>query len=400
MEEVTFHQDNYYSPETYSPKRDRDDLDDEDETNSSRPTLQSKRLRKIKPLVQQVEKDRTRGRYACLGHRMKHKRCPLDCPDRRPKVASEQLETPSPREDEKPIIKNRAPRSSAKKHVLKLEECIINKSAQTQPVAIPHGREAIPNWDSVAWEGLSYDEHSCLKEENFTDLKSSSHWEESKFRGSFDESRPTDDLTKFEEDDIIDSWLNEDGINTTPGDYDLSEKNASDPEIERRHSPTYMAMQCIDSLPKILLTRDMIERWLSEPYFNRLVKGCLVRVQIGEYMGSPVHRIANIEEVVDTCYFPYPLSRGGQTTKGLSLQFGPMHKKTFPLLAISSHPPTDQDYRTWHEEMERSGLILDPLELQQKEEIVRVLHIKYAMEFIQTQSAEPLVKEPVVWTSC
>jgi len=306
-------------------------------------------------------------------------------------VASEQMEGTSPQSEEPSpvvVIKNRASRSSAKKNVLKLEDCIINKS---HPVAVPHAREPSQNWDSVAWEGLSWDEHACLKDENFTDLKSSSHWEESKH----DTRSSSDDFTKFEEEDIVDSWLNEEFTSA-----DDSEKSASDPEMERRHSPTYMALQCVGSLPKILLTKDMIERWINEPYFNRLLKGCLVRVQVGEYMGSPIHRIGNIEDVVDTCYYPYPLTRGGQTTKGLSVQMGISLKKTFPILSISNLPPTEQDYKMWHEEMERSGMILDPLELQQKEEIVRVLHTKYPMEYIQAQQAEPLVKEPAVWTSC
>jgi hypothetical protein len=406
--------------ETYSPKRDRDDLEDDEDmgSNLNKPTLQSKRLRKIKPLMPPVEKDRTRGRYACLGHRMKHKRCPLDCPDRRPKAASDQMEGSdgSPKEERPQIplmVKNRTPRTSAKKNVLKLEECSINKSPllarESQPVAIPHAssrdhREPHQNWDSVAWEGLSWDEHSVhsLKDETYVDLKSSSHWEESKARGSFEEgTKPTDDLTKFEEEEIVDSWLNEDGFSTNPPrDFEIAEKNPCDPDTERRHSPTYMAMQCRDSLPKILLTRDMVERWLTEPYFNRLIKGCLVRVQIGEYMGSPLHRIAHIDDVFDNCYYPYGLPKGGQTTKGLSLQVAASNKKTFPILSISNHPPTEQDFRNWQEEMERSGVILDPLELQQKEEIVRVLHIKYPMEFIHPQPAEPIVREPTIWSSC
>jgi len=131
--------------------------------------------------------------------------------------------------------------------------------------------------------------------------------------------------------------------------------------------------------------------------FNHLVKGCFVRVKLGDYLRQPVHRIAHIDEVFDTCYFAYNLNRM-QTTKGLSLQIGGSSKKTFPLLAISNQSPTEEDLRRWQEEMEKSGVILDHLELKQKEEIVRVLNINYP-DF-DSVSAEPLVKEPRIWASC
>src|SRR5690242_10490837 len=117
-------------------------------------------------------------------------------------------------------------------------------------------------------------------------------------------------------------------------------------------------------------------------------------------MGSPVHRIAHIEDVIDTCYYPYGLSRGGQTTKGLVLQVAGSNKKMFPIVSISNHAPTEQEFRSWQQELERSGIILDPMEVQQKEEIVRVLHIKYPMECSHPQPAEPLVREPAIWASC
>jgi len=179
---------------------------------------------------------------------------------------------------------------------------------------------------------------------------------------------------------------------------DVAERNASETDLEPRGSQ-YLAsaLQLLTVLPKILVTRDMLERWLSEPYFNHLVKGCFVRVKIGDYMGQPIHRIAHIDEVFDSCYFGYNLNRV-QTTKGLSLQIGGSSKKTFPLLAISNQPPTEDDLRRWQEEMEKSGIILDHLELKQKEEIVRVLNINYP-DF-DSVPAEPLVKEPRIWASC
>lgn len=356
-----------------------------------------------------MEKDRTRGRYACLGHRMKHKRCPLDCPERRPKPNQEQEEVTSMIIKKEVVTKPRVPRSNnlSKKHGLQQEDCIIRnpgtsrETSQSVSTHVNHPNEREANWDSVEWEGLGWDNEHCLKEPDaWMDLKSSSHWEESKSRPEAmmaEDSKPTDDLTKYEEDEIIDSWLNEDGFGNAAQEFDSTDGNASEETgEERRASVQYSnSHEVMQALPKILLTREMLERWLHEPYFNRLVQGCFVRVKLGEYKDTPVYRIAHIEEVQDNCFFSYTLSKE-QTTKGLALQVGASSRKVFAIAAISNSPPTDSDLRTLQEEMEKSNICLDPAEVQQKEEIVRVLHIKYPLAFAGApQDVEPMVNEPV-----
>jgi len=255
------------------------------------------------------------------------------------------------------------------------------------------------NWDSFEWEGLGWDEHQhFLKEsESWMDLKSSSHWEESKSNilATDEDIKPSDDATKYEEEEeIIDSWLNDDGFGSVTQELGTQRIASNDPPTERRPSPFSNMEQVLASLPKILLTRDVLERWLNEPYFNRLVKGCFVRVKVGEIQDTPVYRIAHIDEAQDSCFFTYNLSRM-QTTKGLSLQIG-TNRKVFPIAAISNQPPTESDVQTWQEEMIKCNMIWDPIELQQKEEIVRVLHLKYpAVEFrtLPTQ-VEPMINEP------
>jgi len=372
---------------------------------------QVKRLRKAKTHAP-LEKDRTRGRYACLGHRMKHKRCPLDCPERRPKPNQEQEEA-SVLVKKEIVTKPRVPRGNstiAKKHVLQLEECTIRnpgisrdtpQSSLVSHTTHPTERDA-NNWDSVEWEGLGWDNEHCLKEPDaWMDLKSSSHWEESKSRPDAmmmaEDSKPTDDLTKFEEDEIIDSWLNDDGFGSSAQEFDSTDGNASEETGEERRTTVQynLTHEVLQILPKILLTREMLERWLHEPYFNRLMQGCFVRVKIGEYKESPVYRIAHIEEVQDGCFFSYTLTKE-QTTKGLALQIGASSRKIFPIAAISNSPPTESDKRSWQEEMEKSNICLDPTEVQQKQEIVRVLHIKYPLTFAGApQDVEPMVNEPI-----
>lgn len=361
---------------------------------------QVKRLRKAKSQAP-IEKDRTRGRYACLGHRMKHKRCPLDCPERRPKPNQEEtvLEVVSKHP--------RLPRthSTAKKNVIQLEECTIGKNQlimrDFSPQIATSNVERDVNWDSVEWEGLGWDnEHVVLKDEAWMDLKSSSHWEESKYRETLipEDSKPTDDLTKYEEEEIIDSWLNEDGFGNSEMEAgesnDSLEGNSSETGSQRRPSIYSSVEHLANILPKILLTRDMLERWLCEPYFNGLVQGCFVRVKVGEYMDTPLYRIAHIDEVQDSCFFSYRLNQS-QTTKGLALQIGSGNRRIYKIQEISNQPPTESDLRIWQEEMEKSNICLDPVEVEEKQEIVRVLDIKYPEFPGGPQDVEPMINEPI-----
>jgi len=254
------------------------------------------------------------------------------------------------------------------------------------------------NWDSFEWESLSWEntgEHYFKDNESWMDLKSSSHWEESKSRDNLTsemDCKPTDDLRKFEEDEIIDSWLNEDGFATNAAVQadlsDNSEGNTSETScLEPRGSVHYSTLneEIMRIIPNIILTRDMLERWLNEPYFNRLVQGCFVRVKVGEYLEDPVLRILHIDEVEDSW-------SKGQRNKGLSLQIDVSCKKVFPIAAISNQLPTETDLRYWQEEIEKSNVCLDLTEILQKQEIVKVLHIKYPASF--HTSTQPMVNEP------
>jgi len=390
----------------HSPKRGREE---EENLMASLPIInntnaaQVKRFRKAKTHAP-LEKDKTRGRYACLGHRMKHKRCPLDCPERRPKPNNPEEgngEGSLIMMKEPTMIKPRARSNSApKKHVLPLDNCILGNShhptqmARDTPIT-PLKRDSV-NWDSVEWEGLSWDNEHCLKEnESWMDLKSSSHWEESKSRDNLTsemDSKPTDDSTKFEEEEIIDSWLNDDSFGNASLDFDSSEGNASETGTEAR-DPLHESHldKLMRLIPRIIVTRDMLVRWIDEPYFNRLVQGFFVRVKVGEYSETNVYRLAMIDEVQD-CFHNYSISKG-HTNKGLSLQVGASNKKVFPIVAISNQSPTEYDFRTWQDEME--NLFLDPLEIQQKEEIIGMLNSKYPSDVGCSQDVEPMVNDTV-----
>jgi hypothetical protein len=121
-----------------------------------------------------------RGRYACLLHRQKHKRCPPDCPERKPKPAKSPVTT----------SKKTSPR---KAKLLQSNQIELSGSLSTElpipgrPSRIVDSYFERPTWESaVPWplhEELSWNELNPVQGWNgWDDLKTSftGHWEESK----------------------------------------------------------------------------------------------------------------------------------------------------------------------------------------------------------------------------
>jgi len=115
-----------------------------------------------------------RGRYACLLHRQKHKRCPPDCPERKPK----------PNMHKSPSLKKRKPK------LVQINPIDLNGSEMVEDGhhIRTKGSETtlLPveklTWDTCnGWEELSWNELNPMPTWNaWEDLRSSTHWEESK----------------------------------------------------------------------------------------------------------------------------------------------------------------------------------------------------------------------------
>ncbi len=118
-----------------------------------------------------------------------------------------------------------------------------------------------------------------------------------------------------------------------------------------------------------------------------------MRVKVGEYSETNVYRLAMIDQIQD-CFYNYSIAKG-QTSKGLLLQVGASNKKVFPIVAISNQAPTEYDFRTWQDEMENNDLFLDPAEIQQKEEIMGMLNLKYPSDVGCSQDVEPMINDTV-----
>jgi hypothetical protein len=140
-------------------------------------------------------------------------------------------------------------------------------------------------------------------------------------------------------------------------------------------------------ISNIVLTRETLERWISEPHFNKLLQGYYVRVRIGEIAAQaapgtepatvvPVFRIAQIAQVQDGCFVPYRLQHD-ETTKGLVLQVGGSSRRVFGLLSVSNQLPTSREFERWEEEMLRSKTALPLEEVKERLELLYAMHLRH-----------------------
>jgi len=169
--------------------------------DSSSPEMPVKKKKKKEKRDKGVRTDspsnspKGRGRYACLLHRQKHKRCPPDCPERKPKLSTS------------PPTK-RVSTSTRKSKVVQINPIDLGFGASESltmgdsftainppPSGLPASRHfadataaEVPKmtWDNhpVTWEDLSWNElnnpSNVLLGAAWEDLHSSTHWEVSK----------------------------------------------------------------------------------------------------------------------------------------------------------------------------------------------------------------------------
>jgi len=76
-------------------------------------------------------------------------------------------------------------------------------------------------------------------------------------------------------------------------------------EVRRPPSPRAVPAD----LERVRLTRQKLEQWLTEPFFEGVVVGCFVRINVGEKAGMPVYRVAEVRARVRVGHARVP--RGG-----------------------------------------------------------------------------------------
>lgn len=149
--------------------------------------------------------------------------------------------------------------------------------------------------------------------------------------------------------------------------------------------PIYVSTK--EDLNKIRLSRHKMERFVHLPFFDRVVRGCFVRIGIGNNNGKPVYRVAEISGVCETGKI-YQLG-GTRTNKGLKLRHG-AQERVFRLEFVSNQEFTESEFFKWKETCALQGISMPTFEeVEQK-----LKDIKEALVYeFKEEDIEKMVRE-------
>lgn len=150
--------------------------------------------------------------------------------------------------------------------------------------------------------------------------------------------------------------------------------------------PSYITTK--EELNKVRISRHKMERFISLPFFDRLVTNCFVRVTIGNNsINQPVYRCAEITGVVETGKI-YALGKH-RTNKGLRLRHG-SSDRVFRLEFISNSDFSDSEFNKWVEVCATANV-----ELPTEETIERKINeIKEAMVYeFKDEDVQKIIEE-------
>jgi len=149
-------------------------------------------------------------------------------------------------------------------------------------------------------------------------------------------------------------------------------------------------------LPRILLTRNNLERWHCDPVFNGILQGFFVRVRLGGSKNEKSeHYVARIIEGRDFCYEMYKVGRI-ETTKGLLIHLVDVGNSSpngtkdttssipviqqqhiVPLEAVSNKYPQDSELELCRRILESSNFTLSMEEVKEKMDLFELMNSKY-----------------------
>jgi len=157
-----------------------------------------------------------------------------------------------------------------------------------------------------------------------------------------------------------------------------------------------------ESMSRVILTRDTLERWIHDPLFNRLIRGFYVRVGVQENSssGAPViininncgdntlnhhsyaTKIGKIVEGRDYSFEPYRIhndNSASTTTKGIILQFcNNTIQVPVPLSSVLNEQLSEAEMEQYAKEISSNPVINTPTsEISEKLKIADVLNSKY-----------------------
>mmetsp|Transcript_52103 Transcript_52103/g.86375 ORF Transcript_52103/g.86375 Transcript_52103/m.86375 type:complete len:562 (-) Transcript_52103:524-2209(-) len=157
------------------------------------------------------------------------------------------------------------------------------------------------------------------------------------------------------------------------------EQNNAQQAIEPRADP--------QQLERIRLTRSRLEKWIVEPFFDKVVCGCFVRIGIGKNDDRPIYRVAEIVSVKDG-FRPYTMGEN-TTTKRLELRIGDS-RKFFQMSFVSNQNFELSELQKYEVQDERDNV--PPKTMRQVEE--KVTQLKEAKEYsYSNEEVQKMVEE-------
>ena len=110
----------------------------------------------------------------------------------------------------------------------------------------------------------------------------------------------------------------------------------------------------LETLETIRLERRLLEKWLLEPFFAKVVRGCLVRIGLNcetaeQVPGarSTIYRAAEVCDVAEFDDHPYTLG-SHRTTKRLQLRFGEC-RQWYPMASVSNQRFEELELLQWQQ---------------------------------------------------
>ncbi|KAI8464755.1 MAG: hypothetical protein J3K34DRAFT_461760 [Monoraphidium minutum] len=158
----------------------------------------------------------------------------------------------------------------------------------------------------------------------------------------------------------------------------------------------------LTTIHKMQLTRDMLEAWHNQPFFDEAVRGCVVRIVYGTFVDAagvkqPNYLMMRVVEAQDRAPYRFTQQPGAKTSKYLVLEDGG-HSKAMQMSMISTKPISQEELDRWNRHCERGAArkIMGRDANAAAAQIERAQNYKFTREDIQRKVAAKREKGEVV----
>ncbi|XP_019849879.1 PREDICTED: RNA polymerase-associated protein RTF1 homolog [Amphimedon queenslandica] len=174
---------------------------------------------------------------------------------------------------------------------------------------------------------------------------------------------------------------------SSSGEEESDDDTKEDKTLAQLRSEKNRPINTIEELSKIKMSRFRLEKWVHMPFFADVIRGCYVRIGIGQHEGRMIYRVCEIVSVHETSKV-YTLG-GTKTNKGLKLRFG-QQERIFRMEYISNSAFTDQEFSKWKAENEAHSIKLPTLfEVEKKVKEIE----KYKSASLKEEDIDRIIQE-------